>query len=244
MTPQLPSDPYQSLGTSADGQSAARPAPRGGRPGGLTAICVIAICLGGLGLGSSLWAMAALTFQKQLQQTFAPPQPSGTGNPALNAQLAAQLAAQRDMNHKMQAIGDRYRTANLALALLNLFVAGGLLAGGIMALMLSPLGRTLLVTVFALAIALVIVRGTFYVFQQLEMWPVMSEFADRITPTAPKGPPGAGPPGGMMKTIMTGTFAVVLALCLALDFAKLVFYAYGVHYLRRPAIRRLFEPAG
>jgi len=222
--PTLPPDPFKP-------PAAAATLPR--RPTGLTAVCVIAIILGGLGLAGSLMGVVGLTVGSSMQKAFTlPPQP-GMDTQVIDAQLA--------MQREIQAVADRYWGYNLAFVLACLFVAGGLLAGGIIALGIKPAGRALLIGAFAVAVVFEVLRAVFQVFMQVEMVAVMSDSISRIMEAAsPAGAPGAEQAATIAAVAtQVGMFVGIAFVCVYV-LAKLIFYAVGIHYLRRPSVQRLF----
>ena len=98
------------------------------------------------------------------------------------------------MQRSIQAVTDRYWWPNAGLRLLNVGLAGCMLAGGIMALKRIARARTLLMAVFSVAILFEISRSIVQAFMQLEMATVMSDLLPRMMqgpapPNAPKRPP-------------------------------------------------------
>jgi hypothetical protein len=208
------------------------------RPGGLTAVCVIAIVLGCLGLCSVLLGVFSLAAAPLMKRMVEEQQRTAMNNPAHNANL--------EMQKKMQAIGDRHWGSSLAFLLANTVLAGSLLAGGIAALMMVPKARTFLLAVFVAAIAFVIVRAVVEAFAQMEMAAAISDSMRNIMATA--APPGPAARQGAaqaaeMATVFTkvGVFGGI-AITVLFALAKVIFYAIGARYLCRPNIRRLFEP--
>jgi hypothetical protein len=195
---------------------------------------VIAIILGGLGLLGSLVTMASLAVGSRLQQamTMSPP---GPGRDRL-----AEL--QRTMQQRIQAVTDRYRWPSAGLALLNAGLAASMLAGGIMALKRTPRARTLLITVFAVALLFEISRSIFYVFMQWEMAAVITDFLPRMMEaSSPANGPNAQQSAAMGAVIAKASIIVGLAFSLTLSVAKLIYYAVGWSYLRRPTVRHWLE---
>ena len=211
--------------------------PRAGRPGGLTAICVIAIILGGLGLLGSLVTMGSLAVGSRLQQAMmtSPPRPG--------RDKAFDL--QQTMQKRIQAVADRYRWPNAGFALLNMGLAASMLAGGIMALNRAPKARTILLAVFAVAILFEISRSIVQVFMQREMAAVMSDMLPRMMETSmPANGPNAQPASAMVAVIAKAAIMVGFAFNLILSLAKLIYYGVGWSYLRRSAARDWLENAG
>lgn len=232
------------------------------RSGGLTALCVIAIVLGALGLLGSLIGLVSVAFQndieklvtrqpeaargdmpkelrkgvpkdaqeqiRQMQQQLQQRTKKGmpNGNP-----MAQMQETQRRLQQKQFEVAHRYRGATLGLTLFNLLVSASLLVGGILALNFSPAGRTLLLTVFLAAIVFEIIRAIVTVSMQLDMGAAMaSAFQD-----------GANDPG--MASLMKAATYGGMAFGILWGTAKIVFYAIGASYLRRPKISRLFVPS-
>jgi hypothetical protein len=212
------------------------------RPGGLTAVCVIAIVLGGLGLCSSLFGLAAIAFQDKIekftmQQPQMPTMPQGAPNGALKQQLEMQQKMQKmqkAMQEKTMEVGHRYRGINIGTTLLNLLFAASLLIGGIMAMKLNPAGRTFLVAVFVAVIVFEVVRVGITVSMQLDIAAAMSSaFKDVANDQAIT----------VFATAMKFGTYVGMAFGIGLALAQVVFYVIGASYLGRANIRRLFEPA-
>lgn len=137
--------------------------PPARRPSGLTAVCMIAIVLGSLGLLGSLMAIVSLVAGPRIQEAFSAPfqQPGGD----------RMAEAQRAMQQKIQAVADRYRWPNAGFAVVNLAVATALVAGGIMGLNRAHWARTLLIAAFAFAIVFEIPRTVVNICMQSEMSP-------------------------------------------------------------------------
>jgi hypothetical protein len=204
--------------------------PDGKRPRGLTVICVIAIVLGGLGLLASLGGIAKLAADSGFQQSFMPPQGPG-GDQAIEIQ--------RLMQQKRQVIANRYWWPNMGFALANLVVAGGMLAGGIMALNRFPAARALLLVVFAVAVPFEVSRSVVNVLMQRDIAVVLSDLMPRLMETSP---PAHGPNARQAAEMGEMAAKVVLylglAFTLAFSLAKLIFYAVGCSWMGRPAVRQ------
>ncbi len=211
--------------------------PHGRRPGGLTAVCVIAVILGGMGLLGSLAAIAGLAAGSRLQQAMTM-SPQGPGRDKL-------VEVQRAMQQRIQAVTDRYWWPNAGFALFNAGLAASMLAGGIMALNRARGARTLLITVFAVAILFEISRSILQVFMQWDMAVVMSDVLPRMMETtAPANGPNAQQAAAMATVIAKASIIAGLAFTLILSVAKLSYYTVGWSYLRRPAVRHWLENAG
>jgi hypothetical protein len=229
--PEMPFDPRQP-GYPGD------PMLNGGaayqRPGGLTAICVIAIILGAFGLLGSLAGLGGQAMKKDFEKAFAVPQQQGTPPEFLKAQT--------EMAKKMQAVNDRYAGFTTGIALLNLVCASCLLGGAIMTLVMNPKGRTFLIAVFAAAIVFEIVRCIVGIFMQLDIAAAMSDAMQQMMKTGmPQGGRGAEQGAAFVGTLTKVGAVVGMAVTVGWGLAKMVFYGVSAGYLRRPNIRRLFQ---
>jgi hypothetical protein len=211
--------------------------PPARRPGGLTAVSVIAIVLGVLGWLGSLATIASLAAGPRLQQSFSiPSQGPGSGKTA---------EIQRTMQQKLQAVNNRHWWPLVGFAMLNVCLATGMLAGGILVLKRTPRAGTLLITVFAVALLFEIARSIFQGFVQWEMAAVMSDFLPRMMEaSAPANAPNAPQVAVMGAAIAKASLVVGFAFQLILSVAKLVYYAVGWSYLRRATVRRWLENTG
>lgn len=229
-TPEMPSNAYrpqQSFGDSTSGDSRRR-------PGGLNAICVIAIILGGLGLAASMFGLCAMAAKPWMNNAFIMQQQSGEADTMRDAQLLAQ--------EKAEEVTSRYAGFNLGFFLLNVVIGGSLLTGGILALKLNPKGIQLLIIAFTTAIVFEILRAVLQTFMQLEMAEVVPDSMSRMMQaTAPRRGSGAAEGAAVAAVFMKICVYVGLAFTLAFALAKVIFYAIGTRYLQRPNIRQLFK---
>lgn len=222
---------FNQPGHPGDSTTGFEGAPRQ-RPGGLTAVCVIAIVLGGLGLCTSLFGLASLAFQDKIEK-FSMQQQPPAGMP--NGMFKSQMEMQKKMQQKMLEVAHRYRGVNLGITLLNLLFASSLLVGGIMTMKLNPTGRTFLAAVFLAVIVFEIVRLVITVFMQLDMAAAMS--------AAFQGGPGTDQATALLATSMkVGTF-VGMGIGFVLALGKIIFYGIGASYLGRSKVRQLFGRA-
>jgi hypothetical protein len=198
---------------------------------------VIAIILGGLGLLGSLVAIAGLAAGPRLQQSLTM-QPQGPGSDKV-------IEVQRTMQQKIQAVTDRYWWPNAGFALVNLGLAASMVTGGIMVLNRAARARTLLMAVFAVAILFEISRSVVQGFMQWEMAGVMSDVLPRMMgASAPANGPGAQQAAAMAAAIGKASIIAGVAFSLIFSAAKLIYYAVGWSYLRRPAAGQWLENAG
>jgi hypothetical protein len=235
--PSEPFNPYESpvpVASSSDGMP-----PLGRRrPGGLTAIAVIAIILGSLGLIGSLFGLASFALQPVLRSAFT--LPAGLAN---DPAMKAQRDMQREMQEKMQAVTDRYAPFTVGFAVINLFLAGSLLLGGIWILKIQPKGYAVLTYAFLIAIIFEIIRAIVQTFMQVELGTVMASIMPEMMKAAgPKAGQGAAQGAEFIAMATKIGIAVGVVFAIVPVLAKLVYYIIGVVYLRRPQIRQLFEP--
>jgi len=203
------------------------------RPGGLVAVCVIAIVLGGLGVFSSLSFLVNLAFGSQMQSAFTPQTMPGQNN--------QMLEVQQEMNAKVWSITQKWNVVHWILTAALIVNVALLLTGGIMTLRLNPTGRKLLLAVFISAIVVDIARAVPGVLIGAETFQVMEEYMPRMmdasAPPGQQAPPGVGDAMGTAMQI-GGIVAMVFAIGWAL--AKVVVYLIGAMYLTRPAVKELF----
>jgi hypothetical protein len=203
------------------------------RPGGLTAICVLAIVLGALGLIMGCFGAVSQAFAKQMQNSLAGIQ--GAGN-------AEVVELQKEMNAKMLETANKHAVLNKILVVVQLAVAGSLLAGGILSLQLRPFGRTLLLSAFIAAIVFELVRLFPTIEVQRATQAVMAEYMPKLMRAqAPQG----NQPQGMdeaMGGIMTMAGVVGMVFSLGMLAVKGVFYLVGIVYLCKSSVAALFVP--
>jgi hypothetical protein len=195
------------------------------KPGVLTAIGVMGVVLGVLGVMSSCMAVAALPFQSQLQTAFSQP---SSKDPALRIQA--------EMNSAMAQVQQDYFAVSMTLSVLNLALSAWLLAGGIMVLRTRRAGRPLMIYALLTVIAFEVLRTVFGVIIQLEMMPITTDFADRLGREAAPNSPMASM-GPMMKG--AAIFGMVLGLIWPLG--KIIMYALSARYLASKPIVEYFE---
>jgi len=209
--------------------------PRPRRPGGLTAVCVIAIVLGSLGVLGALRTLASVAVQPAMQESLAIPQQQGVNEQAFKAA--------EKMQQKANELGNRYRAMNGGMALANLIVSGCLLAGGIAVLKLSEKGRVLLLAVLAVALVFDLIYLGVYIVQQSQAATVLAESMPELMRTsAPANQPGARQAAEMGATIAKGVVYLMIAIQVVFGLAKLVYYGLGARYLCMPPIRALCRP--
>jgi hypothetical protein len=196
------------------------------RPGGITALCVLTIVLGSLGLLTGLAAIATFVFGRQMQTAIAGLQPDAEA-----ARVQREIAEEADETMRQHWV------RNWLLALIRLTVAAALLVGGIWSLRLKPIGRTALLAAFGVGI----------LFEILQLWPAWeargesARMFERIM-EAQQQQQNKAPPGfhAMMKMLGQAMPTIQFVGAVAMFLAKCGFYGFGLWYLTRPRVASLF----
>ena len=218
------------------------------RPGWLTAVCIIALALGGLGLLGSIFGAVSLFAGPRLQSSF---QKISFGIPnGPQGKLPPNFEEMQELQEKLQGeileIQRPWMTINLSLMIVNLVLSGCLLYGGIQGLQLAPSARTWLMGAFAAAILFELVRLVPTIGIQIATTEVTQQYMAEVLEMSMAQQPQNMPP--QQREMMKGVVAtgMRLGMVLGLMFAavtllvKLAFYIAGILYLRRPHIRALF----
>ena len=231
-TPFNPYQPPQEFGQSAEDFDGPRR-----RPSGLTAVCVISIIVGALGVLGALQTLGAAAFQGAMQKSFSMP-----SQPGMSKDFAKVQKAQEEMQREIQAVSHKYLPFTCTAAVVNMAISVCLLVGGIMLMKMNPKVRTFMIAVFAVGIVYVMINSVIVVFVQLDMGAVMARVMPQMMVAAgPKGEPGAEQGAAFMATAAKIGIYIGIAITLAWALFNLIFYAVGARYLSRPNIRRLFE---
>lgn len=227
MASEPPVDPYRTP-PAMEGHYLAPDLARRSKPGWLTAICVIAIALGGLGLVHALFAIAELTVGDPFQ--FLLDTPAGRGAPAFE-ELSDEL------ERSIRDVQLQYFAALLPLALARLVITVCLIVGGILSLQGKARGRVLLIGTFIAALLFEIgdsVVQTFIAQAMAEPFRVFGQGLDA------QQAPEPNPAPALAETIMTAVLWGIMCIYYLCQAAKLLFYLLGWLYLRRPALDSLF----
>lgn len=196
------------------------------RPGGLTAICVIGLCLAVLGLFSCGTGCLGLVFQSAIQGFTAQMQQGVPGGQELQEEIAA-----------LQARWMPLSTANLVL---NAVASGLLLAGSILGLKMSPRTSQIFIPGLICGILQAVAYVGLTAVMQQEMQAVM---AKQMTQMMQQGPNPAAPGAAAMTSgIMKMSSAIGIAVAVAWALALIVYYGTSIWYLRRKDVRALFSP--
>ena len=203
-------------------------------PPKLKALSIIAIVLGALGLlGAFSGALAFVAGPEKMQSMAATP-----GQPPEVAEV------QQAMNKALIAISNDWKTYNGLIIAATFFVAGALLAGGIMSHRLREQGRQILQITFLVAIPFEVLQGVASVGIGLATREVMREFMPQMMrATTPAGSPvPEAAMEGMASGITEMAALVGIAFSVGWILMKISFYGVGSLYLRKPDVRALFKP--
>lgn len=208
------------------------------RPGGVIAICVIAIILGCLSSCSGLMACGGVAMQGQVEQMQ---QASMAGMPPeAGAQMEQMQAAQRELMEEQK----RFLPITLGSAILGGLLALLILVAAALALSGRELGRKLLVVLFGVGIGFEVLRTAAEVWVQYEMKDIMDRYMSRIMSMS--GPGHAPPPEdftGIMSGVMSASVAFGMCLLVGWAAAKVVYYGISIGYLRKSEVRAGFQTA-
>ena len=197
------------------------------RPGGVTAVCVIAILLGVLGLLGSLINAASLALGSQGVRSMMP----------MPEQKEKVTRLQEEMQREIEAVTNPLKPLTITLLVLEILASSGLIAAGVMTLGLKEQGRRLLRNVIALTIPLEIVRSLLQAYFSLEIAEVMGKYMSQIAGAQAKGgnmPAEFGASIAKMSMVFGIAWA---AICLVI---ALAFYITSWIYLNRPHVRAAF----
>lgn len=198
------------------------------RPGGLTAICIIAVVLGVLGLFSGVLKGVNVLFGAEMQQAFG----------SLGAMTQEAAKAQQEMQAAVAAEIERFAVANGILCVAQLVLCGGLVYSGLKTLALKPAGRKLLLAICACLLVFEIGQLIVFVFQQLSMSPIMELYMPRMM-QAPNGNNAGTEKIGQIVARMSIILGIVMQCVWTLT--KFAFYAVAIHYLRKGKVVALFQ---
>ncbi len=203
---------------------------RPSRPGGLTAVCVIAGVLGLLGFCGVLVGGANLVFGQKMQQAFAFNQP-----PKLQE-------AQTKMNASINAVTQRYFAVSLSLLVFQAILCGLLAYGGFRCLSLNPGARNLLLIGCGVGPIFLIARFISFVIMQLEIMPIMQTYFE-TTITASAGPGNSPQQMGAEFGASMAKASIIAGMVFNAGWSltQLIFFGFAFRYLKKPAVAALFE---
>jgi len=218
-SPTLPEGPYAGKQTT-------------GKPGWLTALCVICIVLGALGLINAILGTAAELAGPYFQAMLSP-----RGGPGMPADLQQ---AQQDLMDAVNAVKRKYFVLTLAFLGFRFVAAGLLLYGGLRCLSLRESGRKLLIAACAVALLFEFSQMIAQSVVTLQSLTEMNSASERFQSALANGntPPGLQ---AVMKWTMRISMILPIVLMYGMAFLKGGVFLFGLSYLRRPHIKALFK---
>ena len=200
------------------------------RPGGVTAICIVAVVMGVLGLFSGTIKGVNVLFGAEMQQVFG----------SMGAVTQEQATIQQEMNAAVAEEMSRFAIANSILCVSQLAFCGALIYSGLKTLKLKAAGRKLLLAVFACLLVYEIGQLITTVIQQLAMSPIMELYMPRIMKGTSGNNAGAEKFGQAIAR-MSIIFGIVIQCVWTL--IKFIFYAVAIVHLRKAKVISLFDPS-
>lgn len=204
------------------------------RPPQLIAIALIGIVLGSIGVCVGSCTAVTPLYQGPLREVqHAELERQAEWNPVAHEQLDAQ--------RRLESITDSYLPLTITHQVLNLLASLALLVASILLLRWRPIapllfaiaaGANVLIDLAGLAVGLYVQLGT---------RDAMQEFMADVGGADPMAPVEMGE---MMGAMASATIGASVCIGIGLFLVKLVYYALGVVYVRRPGTQALFtEPA-
>lgn len=191
------------------------------RPSKLSFVTIAAMSLGGLGYFSALSGTASVAGGEAIQSL------SQMGN---QEQFGHEFARINDeMQAKLLNVTQSRKGTFYALYAVHVVVASLLLGGGFLSHKMKASGRKLLMVAFAVTILFELVRIFPTIAVQLEVLEIMQEYGPKLTKSM-KGPKEMQ---GFMTSMMQGSTAAGIVFALAFMVAKIGFYGFGFHYLKK-----------
>ncbi|MCL6501873.1 MAG: hypothetical protein K6T86_04255 [Pirellulales bacterium] len=223
--PSAASNPYASpLASGGPSWSASSPPRRGG----VTAVCVLLILLGAMGVLGSLLQVGSMLIAERMQ-SFA----AGVQGPGLSPE--AQEIQQR-MNERMMDLLRGWRPVFLPLYGVNLVVSGVLVAGAIGVLQRFARGKVLLIVGLWGALGYLLLHTPANLIYAAKSMGIVQEFTPELMRAT--GPQGDAPPAGaeeVMQTTMMVTRFLAFGWILIWSLGQAAFYLFSIFYLRKRA---------
>lgn len=207
------------------------------RPGGLTALCIVAIVLGALGILSGAAGAAGMAMRSRIE--------------AFTEQIqddedAAKL--QRRVSQRANAVWEEHPIRTWSLVAGKLVVATLLLAGGCLALKLKPAGRTILLGAFATGILFELLQTAPNIQAVNASYEAMHQAMEESLSNGEQRPPGFDQ---TIAAIVKASVIMQILMAFAMLVGKCAYYAVGLWYLKRARIAASFsrrisegEPSG
>jgi len=202
------------------------------RNGMLKTLSIIAIISGALGLFSILSGVAAIVFEDVIESAF--------------IQNQGEIAkVQKEMQTELKEKLELWKPFTYGSLFLKAGVVSLLLFGGVKAYRMASDGRKLLLTAFVAGI----------LFEALSLYPMfrVQQLTVEVTTKYQKRlmeaqqPPGAKMPveaEAIFETAMKIGLLIGLLITVGWILLKLLFYAYGIYYMRKPEVVTLYEGEG
>ncbi len=209
--------------------SAAAATAGSARPSTLTSLCII---------GLALAVFALLAAATSVSGAF------GSSNPFQSlselGQPAEVVEMQRAMQAEINAAMAPWATWYAVLSGLNLLLAAGLIAGGVLTLRLRRPGVEVYWLTFALGLVTDGLAIVPTVAVQRATFAAIDGQLGRLLAQA-QSPPGMPGFGETMQGIMRASMIAGAAFAVLMILGKLGFYVWGSWYLKQPRIRSLFS---
>ncbi len=199
------------------------------RPTALTVICVIGLCLAGLGVFSALAGCLGLIAQPALNKFVMDMQ---QGLPA------QQMQAQQAMQQEIVAVQRKWMPLLIGQYGLHVVTVVLLFIGCVKGLKLGRNGHKWLFAAMISAIVLEVLRLIPAIGMQREIQAVMANYMNQMMAAGPGAPPPAV--RGMMQEMMSIGTGVGIVFTFGWALLKLGFYGWSAWYARKPEVQRLF----
>lgn len=214
------------------------------RPAGLTAVCVLALCLGVLG-GGGLLVGCVSTFAQPLvmkvsesfQEWVLAFQPA-----QLRQQMAKQRELQKGMLDELAVIQRPWKPYQIVNLLLLAVAVTGLLVGAVKGLKLRPRADKWLMTGMITGVLYSLLASYIAYGTARETQPIAAKYTNMTLQSVPAGSAPAARAASAAAMKVTAAFTMIMVFGWAV--AKCTYYAIGIWYLRTPRIRQLFEGDG
>jgi hypothetical protein len=201
----------------------------------LTALCVLCIVLGTLGLMNGLFGTVGAIAGPKLQRMMQPK--SSAGVPA------EMQKAQQDFQDEVIEIQGKYFWESIAALAFRFVAATLLLVGGLRALGLVESGRKVLLVACGVALVFELLHAILQSVITMEMMTAVNSFVTGMVSSMPEGKGKPANFNNMMQTIVRGSIIAQLVIMFLLVVAKAALYLFGLVYLQKPHIKMLFKPA-
>jgi hypothetical protein len=202
-------------------------------PRKIKTLAILAIILGALGIFGALSTALALGADPAKMHSLA----------AVPGQSARVAEVQAEMSKALMAVANEWKTYNGVMAILTFFVAGALLAGGIMSHKLREQGRRILQIVFVVAIPLDLLRGVISILAGMATLQILREYMPQMIHASM--PAGGSPSSAGIESVASGMAegSAVMGIVIGVGWTllKIGFYAVGSIYLRKPEVRAAFK---